>query len=66
MLRKVSCCPANEASGRSSAVAEERTAKLLPDLLTPNQARSISEIKFVAEVFLELTLLISSQCALSH
>ena len=26
-LRKVSCCPANEASGRSSAVAEERTAK---------------------------------------
>jgi hypothetical protein len=26
MLRKVSCCPANEASGRSSAVAEERTA----------------------------------------
>jgi hypothetical protein len=27
MLRKVSCWPANEASGRSSAVAEERTAK---------------------------------------
>ena len=25
-LRKVSCWPANEASGRSSAVAEERTA----------------------------------------
>ena len=25
-LRKVSCCPAKEASGRSSAVAEERTA----------------------------------------
>ena len=27
-LRKVSCWPANDASGRSSAVAEERTAKL--------------------------------------
>jgi hypothetical protein len=27
-LRKVSCWPANEASGRSSAVADERTAKL--------------------------------------
>ena len=27
MLRKVSCWPAKEASGRSSAVAEERTAK---------------------------------------
>ena len=26
-FRKVSCCPANEASGRSSAVALERTAK---------------------------------------
>src|SRR3989304_5413961 len=26
MLRKVLCWPANEASGRSSAVAEERTA----------------------------------------
>src|SRR3989338_5229930 len=25
-LRKVACCPANDASGRSSAVAEERTA----------------------------------------
>src|SRR6202051_2431306 len=25
-FRKVSCCPANDASGRSSAVAEERTA----------------------------------------
>ena len=46
MLRKVSCCPAKEASGRSSAVAEERTAKLLPDLETPNQACSISKIKF--------------------
>src|SRR3990167_3515990 len=29
-LRKVSCWPANEASGRSSAVADERTAKLAP------------------------------------
>ena len=27
MLRKVSCCPANDASGRSSAVALERTAQ---------------------------------------
>jgi hypothetical protein len=26
MFRKVSCCPAKDASGRSSAVAEERTA----------------------------------------
>jgi hypothetical protein len=25
-LRNVSCCPAKDASGRSSAVAEERTA----------------------------------------
>ena len=46
MLRKVSCWPANEASGRSSAVAEERTAKLLPDSETSNQACCISEIKF--------------------
>ena len=29
-FRKVSCWPAKEASGRSSAVAEERTAKLAP------------------------------------
>ena len=28
MLRNVSCCPANDASGRSSAVADDRTAKL--------------------------------------
>ena len=28
MLRNVSCWPANDASGRSSAVAEDRTAKL--------------------------------------
>ena len=28
MLRKDSCCPAKDASGKSSAVAEERTAKL--------------------------------------
>ena len=27
MLRNVSCCPANDASGRSSAVADDRTAK---------------------------------------
>ena len=26
-FKKVSCCPAKEASGKSSAVAEERTAK---------------------------------------
>ena len=26
IFKKVSCCPANEASGKSSAVAEERTA----------------------------------------
>ena len=26
MLRNVSCCPANDASGRSSAVADDRTA----------------------------------------
>ena len=25
-FKNVSCCPANDASGRSSAVAEERTA----------------------------------------
>ena len=30
MLRKVSCWPAKEASGRSSAVAEERTANDAP------------------------------------
>src|SRR6478752_7223518 len=34
-LRKVSCCPANEASGRSSAVALERTAKLTSAPLSP-------------------------------
>jgi hypothetical protein len=27
-FKKVSCCPAKEASGKSSAVADERTAKL--------------------------------------
>jgi hypothetical protein len=26
MLRNVSCCPANDASGRSSAVADDRIA----------------------------------------
>jgi hypothetical protein len=30
-LRKVSCCPAKEASGRSSAVAEERTVTGMDD-----------------------------------
>ena len=30
MLRNVSCCPANDASGRSSAVADERTANDAP------------------------------------
>jgi len=30
MLRKVSCCPAKEASGRSSAVADDRTANDAP------------------------------------
>ena len=41
-LRKVSCWPANEASGRSSAVAEERTAKLacaLPPLRVAKASR---------------------------
>ena len=42
-LRKVSCWPANEASGRSSAVAEERTATeiSLPEL-RPDWATSWS------------------------
>ena len=41
-FRKVSCCPANDASGRSSAVAEERTAKVasgLPPLSTSKASR---------------------------
>ena len=33
-FRKVSCCPANDASGRSSAVADERTATLPVVVLT--------------------------------
>jgi hypothetical protein len=42
MFRKVSCWPAKEASGRSSAVAEERTAKVacaLPALSTAKASR---------------------------
>src|SRR5574337_1750906 len=42
-LRKVSCWPANEASGRSSAVAEEHTAKLawaLPPLKVAKASRT--------------------------
>ena len=38
-FRKVSCCPAKDASGRSSAVAEERTAK---DASSPLPAASFS------------------------
>ena len=57
MLRNVSCCPANEASGRSSAVAEERTAKLLPDLEIPIQACSISEIKSCGKGVLRIIFL---------
>ena len=41
-FRKVSCWPANDASGRSSAVAEERTAKeasLLPPCRRANSSR---------------------------
>ena len=30
MLRKLSCCPAKDASGRSSAVADDLTAKVVP------------------------------------
>jgi hypothetical protein len=32
MFKKVSCCPAKEASGKSSAVAEERTATAMSGL----------------------------------
>ena len=37
-FRKVSCCPANDASGRSSAVADERTAKLASGLSAASRA----------------------------
>ncbi len=37
-FRKVSCWPANDASGKSSAVADERTAKLTVGLLAVSSA----------------------------
>ena len=43
-FRKVSCCPAKEASGRSSAVAEDRTAKL-PD---PSASRRANSVRIAA------------------
>ena len=30
MFRKLSCCPAKDASGRSSAVADDLTANVVP------------------------------------
>ena len=47
MFKKVSCCPANEASGRSSAVAEERTAKLLPSIEIFSHSTLISATNFL-------------------
>jgi hypothetical protein len=44
-FKKVSCWPANEASGKSSAVAEERTAKNAP--LHPSNTRSATIIGIV-------------------
>ena len=40
-LRKVSCWPANDASGRSSAVAEERTAKVASGLSAARRSYSL-------------------------
>ena len=40
-LRKVSCWPANDASGRSSAVAEERTAKVASGLSAARRSNSL-------------------------
>src|SRR3990167_313148 len=44
-LRKVSCWPAKEASGKSSAVAEERTAKLAC-ALAPDRVTKASRMAF--------------------
>ncbi len=44
-FRKVSCWPANEASGRSSAVAEERTAKQA-SALPPHSVAKASRMAF--------------------
>ncbi|MNR35769.1 hypothetical protein D3C85_1536360 [compost metagenome] len=41
MLRKVSCWPAKEASGRSSAVAEERTATAMFGLPADISAKAL-------------------------